>query len=114
MFFNLLLHSKYYSTLTYLLSRGPAGTAASSTCNLEVQGGDWCNTNKEQCEAGCSGKWCTNMMSAPTTKAPAVVTITKKPTKKPTNKPLAPTKRPTRKPTMKSLAPTKKPTGIFT
>jgi hypothetical protein len=86
--------------ISSLLSRGPAGTAASSTCNLEVQGGNWCNSNKDQCEAGCRGKWCTNMMPPapttmnPTTKAP-VVTITKNPTLKPTNKPLAPTKKPT-------------------
>ena len=86
-------------TSLLLLSRGPAGTAASSTCNLEVQGGNWCNTNKDQCEAGCRGKWCTNMMPAPTTMNPTtkapVVAITKNPTLKPTNKPLAPTKKPT-------------------
>jgi hypothetical protein len=39
---------------------GPLGTGASSTCDGGVQGGEWCNANQSQCEAGCGGKWCTN------------------------------------------------------
>lgn len=38
---------------------GPAGTGASSTCNGEVQGGDWCNVGQGNCEGGCGGRWCT-------------------------------------------------------
>lgn len=35
---------------------GPQGTGASSVCNGEIQGGDWCNVDKNQCENGCGGK----------------------------------------------------------
>ncbi|KAL3779624.1 hypothetical protein HJC23_008963 [Cyclotella cryptica] len=37
---------------------GPRGTGASSTCDGQVQGGDWCNKNQGNCEAGCGGRWC--------------------------------------------------------
>ena len=101
--------------INYFLSRGPLGTAASSTCNLDVQGGEWCNVNKNNCEVGCSGKWCTNMMPLttmkPTTKKPTTIKPT---TRKPTNKALAPTKKPTKKPTIKPLASTRKPTSLPT
>ena len=63
------------------LSRGPLGTAASSTCKQEIQGGEWCNVNKDNCEIGCSGKWCTNLM--PLTYKP---TTTKPTTRKPSNR----------------------------
>eukprot|EP00804_Cyclotella_cryptica_P015352 CCRYP_007993-RC/>CCRYP_007993-RC protein AED:0.07 eAED:0.07 QI:769/1/1/1/0.66/0.5/4/440/357 len=39
---------------------GPQGNAASSTCDGQVQGGDWCNVNQGNCEGGCGGRWCTN------------------------------------------------------
>ncbi|KAL7456129.1 hypothetical protein ACHAWC_007634 [Mediolabrus comicus] len=39
---------------------GPLGTAASSTCNGEIQGGDWCNIDGNNCETGCGGRWCEN------------------------------------------------------
>jgi len=42
------------------MCRGPNGDAASSTCNLDVQGGDWCNVDQTNCEEGCGGRWCTN------------------------------------------------------
>jgi hypothetical protein len=38
---------------------GPDGTGATSTCNGQVQGGDWCNQKESQCLT-CNGKWCTN------------------------------------------------------
>mmetsp|Transcript_15753 Transcript_15753/g.32937 ORF Transcript_15753/g.32937 Transcript_15753/m.32937 type:complete len:456 (+) Transcript_15753:63-1430(+) len=39
---------------------GPDGTDTSSTCNLDVQGGPWCNESQGNCESGCGGRWCTN------------------------------------------------------
>ena len=49
-----------WSDTNYLHHRGPLGTGASSTCNGDVQGGDWCNVNQYNCETGCGGRWCTN------------------------------------------------------
>mmetsp|Transcript_12478 Transcript_12478/g.19741 ORF Transcript_12478/g.19741 Transcript_12478/m.19741 type:complete len:406 (-) Transcript_12478:252-1469(-) len=44
---------------------GPAGTGASSTCELQsdgshVQGGNYCNVGQTNCETGCGGRWCLN------------------------------------------------------
>jgi predicted carbohydrate-binding protein with CBM5 and CBM33 domain len=44
---------------------GNAGTAASSTCEGGAMGGDWCNASGNQCESGCSGRWCTTGSSPP-------------------------------------------------
>lgn len=38
---------------------GPDGSAATSTCNGDVQGGTWCNLSEYNCDDGCSGRWCT-------------------------------------------------------
>ena len=66
-FANLFSRSQLFSVVVLvtlfallLLKRGPLGTAASSTCDLEVEGGNWCNINQINCESGCIGKWCTN------------------------------------------------------
>ena len=56
---------------------GPDGTAASSICDGDVQGGEWCNLSQDNCEklvaptnGGCAGNWCTNDGSGPTPPAP--------------------------------------------
>jgi hypothetical protein len=49
---------------------GPDGTGATSVCQGGAQGGDWCNTNRNQCEVGCGGKWCTSAFT-PTAPAPS-------------------------------------------
>src|SRR6056300_1444236 len=49
----------YFSSLS-LLYRGPLGTGASSTCDGDIQGGDWCNIDAYNCETGCGGRWCEN------------------------------------------------------
>jgi len=38
---------------------GDDGTAATSTCSGGAQGGLWCNVNRNHCEDGCGGRWCT-------------------------------------------------------
>ena len=91
------------------LSRGPLGTAASSTCKQEIQGGEWCNVNKDNCEIGCSGKWCTNLM--PLTYKP---TTTKPTTRKPSNR--MPTSKPQASSTLRPTTskPTAQPTSFPT
>eukprot|EP00970_Alexandrium_tamarense_P010713 scaffold2207_cov271-Alexandrium_tamarense.AAC.5 len=51
---------------------GPAGTGGSSTCDGDVQGGEWCNIDSSNCQAGCGGRWCTNDTGGPpsTTQSP--------------------------------------------
>jgi hypothetical protein len=44
---------------------GPDGTAASSVCEGDPQGGDWCNANQNQCESGCGGNWCSDSSAPP-------------------------------------------------
>ena len=50
----------WYLVRHFSTHRGPAGTAASSTCDGEVEGGGWCNVGQGNCEPGCGGRWCTN------------------------------------------------------
>jgi len=52
---------------------GDDGTASGSVCNGEVQGGEWCNESQQNCETGCSGRWCTHNgpNPAPTPQNPA-------------------------------------------
>lgn len=61
---------------------GPDGSAATSTCNGDVQGGQWCNLSEYNCDDGCSGRWCTSgtggppSPTPPTTPTPGVLTAT--------------------------------------
>jgi len=68
---------------------GPLGTAASSTCDGEVQGGHWCNVGPYNCQVGCSGNWCeTSNPSGPT---PPPTTPTPPPPTPPPSSPPPPT-----------------------
>jgi len=44
---------------------GSSGTGADSTCDGNVQGGEWCNANQNFCET-CVGKWCVSSNPLPT------------------------------------------------
>mmetsp|Transcript_21901 Transcript_21901/g.40201 ORF Transcript_21901/g.40201 Transcript_21901/m.40201 type:complete len:399 (+) Transcript_21901:120-1316(+) len=57
-------------TLSAYCNWGPAGTGASSTCDGDVQGGEYCNGGQSECEAGCGGRWCTNTAGPPTPTPP--------------------------------------------
>uniref|UniRef100_A0A7S1B7J5 Cellulase n=1 Tax=Corethron hystrix TaxID=216773 RepID=A0A7S1B7J5_9STRA len=65
------------TSVTPYCNWGPLGTGESSVCDGEAQGGEWCNVNKDQCEDGCGGKWCTTAPQ-PT---PAPVPVGPQPTK---------------------------------
>ena len=39
---------------------GPDGNGASSVCEGEAQGGEWCSAGGSNCESGCSGRWCSS------------------------------------------------------
>ncbi len=76
-------------------------------CNGEIQGGDWCNNSRTNCEGNCSGTWCTNN-PAPTT---SPVAATSSPTKTPTSSPsLGPTMQPAPVTEEPTSSPTHKPT----
>lgn len=60
-------------TLSGYCNWGPLGTGESSTCDLDVQGGDWCNVGQTNCEQ-CGGKWCTNDTGGPPSPTPPAPT----------------------------------------